>query len=108
MWPPCRSAGDGEELPVAGDALELVPSSVFEVDARADRQISDGARREDLAGPGERGDARRDMDGHAADVLADDLALAGVEPRAQVDPERPDGVADGPARLHGARGTVER
>ena len=38
---------------------------------------------------GERSDPRADVDGHAADVVADELALAGVEAGPHFDAERP-------------------
>jgi len=42
------------------------------------------------------------VDGDAADLLADDLALAGVEPRPHFDAERPDTRRDGLGAANGS------
>ena len=68
-----------KRLPLAGDALELLGAAVRKRDTRADDEVLDGARDEHLVRAGERADPRADVDGHAADVVADELALAGVQ-----------------------------
>ena len=44
--------------------------------------------------PGQCGHARADVHGDPADVIAADLTLAGVQPGAHLDAQRPDRVAD--------------
>src|SRR5436190_16619594 len=80
-------------------ALEL------ELEARPDDGAVGGAGGEDLARLSEVRDARRDVDGHAADVLADDLALAGVQADVELEAERPDRLDDraGAAQRAGRR-----
>src|SRR5205823_14646140 len=55
-----------------------------------------------------RGHARGDVHGHAADVCADHLALAGVYASAHIDAERADVLPDRTRAADRARGTVER
>src|ERR1700676_74779 len=69
-------------------------AAVFEVDARAHDEILDGARDDDLSRLGKRGNASADVDGDAAHVLADQLALTGVYSGAQNETE-PIHVVDG-------------
>ena len=69
IWPGCGlffgfsgagtagSAGDGDEAPLAGGALELVRAAGLELDPGADDELANGARDEDLAGAGEGEDA---------------------------------------------------
>jgi hypothetical protein len=54
----------------------------FEVDARPDDQVLDGARREDFARPRQRGDASADVHRDAADLVTEPFDLAGMEPGA--------------------------
>lgn len=42
-------------------------------------EVPDGARDEHIVRPGEGADPRADVDGHTADVVTDELALAGVQ-----------------------------
>ena len=53
-------------------------SAVPEVDARSDDEVLDGARDQHLARAGLVEDAGTDVDGEPSDVVADDLALAGM------------------------------
>src|SRR5207302_1917977 len=78
---------EGEQGPAPGDALELVKAPVLEREGAAHDGPEDGARHEHLTGAGQRVHARGDVDRHAADVLADQLALARVHPHAYVDAE---------------------
>ena len=72
-----RGANTG---PAAGHPFELVEAAVLERERAADDGPEDGARGEHFAGGREAGEAGGDVDGHPADVLADQLALAGVDP----------------------------
>src|SRR6266542_3488648 len=87
--------------------LQLVSAAVFERDSGTGDEILDGAGDEHLAGPGERCDTRADVDGDAADLLVDKLALAGVQPGAHVEVEVPDPVAHCTGTANGARRPVE-
>src|SRR6516164_8838638 len=71
-------SGHGEELPLAGDALELVDAVLGELDTGADHEILDGARDEHLARASEPADASSQVYAYAADVIAHHLALASV------------------------------
>ena len=62
-------------------------AAIFEAEARADYEVLHGARDDDLARLGERGNPGADVYGDAADVVSDQLALAGVNPGAQCQAE---------------------
>src|SRR5436305_15314364 len=72
----------GEQLPAVWDALELVFAAIGEGDPRARDEVPDRARDEHLPFAGVFADARGDVDCDAADVVAHDLTLAGVNPGA--------------------------
>ena len=74
---------------------------------RADDEVLDRARDEHLAAARERVDARADVDGDAAHVAVEQLALAGVQPAAHDEAEIVDAVDDLLRAAHGARGPVE-
>src|SRR3954454_19983263 len=76
---------DREEPPLTRRALQLVGAAFGELEARTDDELADGAGDEDLAGAGEGADAGADVDRHAADVVADQLDLPGVDADADVD-----------------------
>src|SRR3954451_20389741 len=89
-----ESAGQREDRPGAGHAAQRVAAAPVELQARADDRPVDRARGQHLAGLRHPGDARGDVDGHAADVVADQLALARVQPRAQLDAQAADRLHD--------------
>jgi hypothetical protein len=105
---PLPSTFRREDPPLARDAFQSFRSAIREAQARASDQILDGARHQNLAGGGEGGDAGADVDGDAADVVADHFALAGVEPGSDLDAERRDFLGDRAGATNAARGTVER
>ena len=76
----CRVCGrlgrDGVQLPLAGNSLEVVGTAVIEGDTRTDHGVLDGLRDEHLVGPSERADSSPDVNGDAAEMLADDLAFS--------------------------------
>ena len=78
-----------------------------EGDPRADDEIAHGPGGEHLARPGERRNPRRDVDGDAADVVADQLDLAGVKAGADLDAERGHVVGDRRGRTR-PRGSARR
>ena len=54
-------AVDRQQLPSAGHAAQLDAAAVLEAGARADHQVTHGARDEDFAGAGLAEDPRRDV-----------------------------------------------
>src|SRR5580765_4562772 len=82
-----RPGGDAEDLPLVGNALQLAVAEGLEVDAGAGGKVADGARGEDLSRAGQGRDPRGDVDGDAADILADQLNLAAVQSGPHLDPQ---------------------
>src|SRR5919197_3887134 len=89
-----RTSASRIEPPRAGDALQLVLAALLEVDPGAGDEVANGARDEHLARPGERRHARAGVHGDPAHLPVRQLALAGVEPGAQLEPEAAHAVAD--------------
>jgi hypothetical protein len=102
-----RRRRDREQPPLAGDALELGDAAVLEVQVRAGDEILDRGGDEHLAGPGERGDASTDVDGEPGDLVACELALAGVQPGSHLEAELGDGGPDRRGAADGADRPVE-
>src|SRR4051812_42552975 len=98
---------DGEQAPGAPNALQLVLAPGVEADPRADDQVLDGARDEHLARPGGAHHARADVHGEAADVVADHLALARMEPGPDLDAELAHRLLDRRGGADRAGGTIE-
>src|SRR5680860_392325 len=101
------SAPDGEESPAAGHALELVLTTVVELEARARDQVLDRARHDDLRRLRDRGHPLTNVDRHAADVVPADLDLAGVQADPDLQAQARSRVADGTAAADRARRPVE-
>ena len=100
--------GDGEQVPAAGDALELVAAAVLEADGGAEHQVADGRGDQHLAAACLGGDPCTDVHGHAAEIVAENLALPGVDARADLDAELFRRRRDDPLRgPDGSRGPVE-
>src|SRR5262249_50634636 len=78
---------EGEDRAGAAHTLKLVFSARLQEEARAVKEVACGARKEDLARPGERGYPRRRVNADAARLAADELDLARVETHANADPE---------------------
>src|SRR5439155_4859158 len=76
-------------------------------DPGAGGQVLDRARDEHLAGGSQRSDARTDVDGDAADSNAQDLDLAGVDARADVQLQALELGHDRERAANGAAGAVE-
>src|SRR5687768_7186846 len=102
-----RSGDDREQPPAAGNALELVLAAVLEAQAGPRHEVGHGGRDADLAGARGSGHPGADVHGDPADVVADQLALAGVQPRPDLQAETGDRLADGGGPLDRARGPVE-
>ena len=97
-----------EQRPAPRHALELVHAARPRTAARSRRRCrTRSPRRAPRPAPASVADARGDVDGHAADVVADQLALAGVQPDAHLEPERHDGARRSRARS-GAPGSARR
>ncbi len=93
-----------KEPPFPRNALQSVNAPISESDPRAHNQILDRARHEHLAGVGLAQNPGPDVDGNAADLVADPLALSSVDRRSDPHAQRTDGVpnrqraANGPGR----------
>ena len=98
----------GEHLPLTWHALQRGGAPRLERDSRASDEVAHGARHEDFATGGLVGHAGADVHGDAADVVATHLALARVQPGANVEAERPAGLADGVGAVDGTRRTVDQ
>src|SRR3954451_25287279 len=102
-WLTARSGPQGEQRPAPGDALERLHAAVLEAQPGADDGAERRPRGHVLAGRGHRGPARGDVHRHAADVVADDLALAGVQADADPEAELAHGADDRLGAAQGAR-----
>src|SRR5262249_7758392 len=96
-----------EQAPLVGDAAQRVGAAIAEPQARACDEVLHGAGYQDLVRRGERRDARADVHRDSDDALARELALAGVQPRAQLEAHRAHALAHGDGAADGARRTVE-
>jgi hypothetical protein len=85
---------NGEELPLVGHALEVVPPAVREGDPRAEDQHLNGARDEHLAGLGQGGEPRADVDRQADRLCSPALDFPGVQSGPDLEVDLPDRVAD--------------
>ena len=81
-------------MPFSGHTFELYVTSVSEGQPGTGDQVLDGARNDNLIRLCLCGDARPDMNGNAADLPAHDLALAGMQSGADMQPQLPYPVAD--------------
>ena len=82
---------DREQLPFVGDALEAMEAAIIKAQPRPGDEVPHRARHEHLTGARQRGDACPDMHGDAANVIAGEHDLAGVNAGADFE-------ADGLAR----------
>src|SRR2546423_7992606 len=96
-----------EYAPFPGDSLELMRAAVLEDDPRTGHQVFDRARGEHLTGAGQSSNARADMHGKAADVVAHPLALASVDTCSDLEVGFEEPIADGNSAANGAGGPVE-
>jgi len=84
-----RSDRRREQVPATRHALERGLPTIRELEAGASNQIPDGAGDEHLAVGGLCGDARRDVDRDAADVVSHLLDLTGVHACPDLQPDAP-------------------
>ena len=104
---PCRASHDLVDLPLPGHALQLAAAAGLEAEPGADRKIVHRARGEDLAAVSEVADAGGNVDTDAADVVADELDLAGVCAGPDLDSERGCIADDRVREVDGAARPVE-
>src|ERR1051325_8392274 len=93
--------------PLAGHALQRGRPAILELEPRAGNEIAHGARDEHLSRARLTGDARADVDGDAGQLVADDLAFAGVDARPDLQPDTADGVDRRSGTANRARRPVE-
>src|SRR2546423_484745 len=96
-----------EYAPFPGDALEWMRAAVLEDNPRTGHQVLDRARGEHLTGAGQSSNARADVHGKAADVVAHPLALTGVDAGSDVEVGLEEPIADGDGAADSARGPIE-
>src|SRR3954470_24884074 len=89
---------DGEQLPVAGHPLQLMCAAVLEFQSRSDHQVAQRARHQHLLRSRQGSDPCADVDRDAADIVAANFTLAGVQSGTHLDAERGHRVAN----RHGA------
>jgi hypothetical protein len=75
------------ESPAIGHALQLVLADVLERQPAPGDEVFDGLGHQDFGGAGQAAHAGSDVDGDASDLAVNDIALAGVEPGADLDSE---------------------
>ena len=97
-----------QEVPLARHALELVCSSLDELDTRAGNEVPHGGRYQHLARLREARHARANVHGDPADALLQKLDLAGVNPGADLEPFLRRGCNDRLRAPDCARRAVER
>ena len=102
-----RRLGERVHAPRVVDALEQVAAAVAEAQRRAQHELLDRARDEDLARPGQPGDAGAEVHRDPGQVAARTAALAGVDAGTQLESQRPDGVAHARGPADRAAGAVE-
>src|SRR5437867_5664921 len=102
-----RSSDGRPDLPRTGDALQLMASTIGEVDARADHEILYRTRHEDVSRAGKGTDPSPDVDGDSRDVIGSSLNLTGMHAGAYIQAEWPHGITDRLRGAHAATGAVE-
>jgi len=90
-------------VPFSGHALELYVTSVSEGQPGAGDQVLDGARNDNFIRLRLCGHTRPDMHGNAAYLPGHDLALAGMQPGADMQPQLPYPITDRLRAPDGAR-----
>src|SRR6266508_1166828 len=97
----------GEDLPFAGDAFELVAAAVGELDVGPLHQVAHRARDQHLARTGKARDPRSDVHCDPGEVVATQLALAGVDAGADFQADVAGILGDGAGAFDGPSGPVE-
>src|SRR5712671_676243 len=94
-------------MPPSVQALQLVLTSVLELDAGACHEVNDGSGYEHLSGASESGHARRDDDADTCYVITAQFDLGGVDAAADLDPHASERVSDHQRRADCSCRTVE-
>jgi len=94
-------------MPAVRDTLQFVLARVVECQTRTSCDVLHRLRHEDLSGTGLRRDPCADVNGDPPELVADDLALTGVYPDAEVDPDLARGSHHRLRALDRHRGGVE-
>src|ERR1051325_2933556 len=92
---------DREQAPAAGNAFQAVGAAVAKRQVRADDEILDRARDQHFVRPGQRADARRDVQRDAGKAVTDSLHFAGVETGTDLEAEGAHRLADRLSATHG-------
>ncbi len=79
-------------------APEFVLAPVLELDPRSRHQVFDGRGDQNVGRVGEGANPGGDVYGKATEVITPNLALAGMQPNSNLDPERPRRLDDGSRR----------
>jgi hypothetical protein len=98
---------DRKKAPLAGDPLELVLATFLESEVRPCDEVFDGRGHEHFAGPGPRRNACADVEREPRKPFIDRLALAGVQPGSQLEPEAPRTLPNRGGAANRPNGTVE-
>src|SRR5580693_2728599 len=99
---------DRQQLPGAWHATQLDAAALLKARARADHQVTHGARDQDFTGTGLPEDPRRDVYREPPDVGIQQFTLAGVDASADLDAQRLGVRAQGLGAADGLRRPVER
>src|SRR5450830_555047 len=94
-------------MPPARNTLQLVVARIVEDESGAGDQVLDRLRHQDLRGPGLGGDAGTDRYRDPRALPVDEVALAGVHARADLDTELADPFSDLERAPDRARGPVK-
>src|SRR5439155_14195487 len=97
----------GKQWPFSGNSFERVRAATLEPNSGTGDQILDRMRDQDLGGLGQRRHPGCRMHGDTTDVVADELAFAGVKAGPYLDSEGVNGVADALRTAYRARRSVE-
>src|SRR5262245_14271633 len=106
--PASGSPSDGVDAPRARHPLQFMLAALLEHDARAGDEILHGLGDEHLAGACEARHAGTRRHRDPTQLSLDPLALAGVEPGTDLQPERANCLPDRQRALDRAAGAVER
>jgi hypothetical protein len=98
---------EDEQAPFIGDALEIVRTTIAELETRARHQVPNSAGDEHLIRASHGGDAGSDMHRNADNAVTCELALAGVQPSAYLKSQRVYPFADGTRATYSAGRAIE-
>src|SRR5947208_3302271 len=104
----CASRNHGVNRPRSRNALQFVLATILKLQPAPGDEIGHSPTHEHFAWSSHRRHTLADMHSDAADVVTAQLHLSRVEPRTNLDAERPDALAYGMCASHRARRTVER